>query len=143
MQEVFAAIWQAAAPAIGTVVGALIIALAGYLIALVKAKTKAIDNELLQSLIERLVAAAEQTIGAGNGRAKYEWVAKQLAERGLEVDPADIEALVYWLNQERAGADIVTEAKAAAKGLSNDEISDRRTHDRAAGAADLRPGSRR
>lgn len=116
MQEVFAAIWQAAAPAIGTVVGALIIALAGYLIALVKAKTKAIDNELLQGLIERLVAAAEQMFGAGNGKDKYEWVADQLRERGLEVDPADIEALVYWLNQERAGDAIVTEAKDAAKG---------------------------
>lgn len=116
MQEVSAAIWQAAAPAIGTVAGALIIALVGYLIALVKRKTAVIDNKLLQGIIERLVVAAEQTFGAGNGQAKFEWVAEQLANRGLKVDPADIEALVYWLNRDRARATIVTEAKATVEG---------------------------
>jgi len=92
-------LWEAVEPAALTVASALIIALLGYALAWAKAQLARLQNDRLRELVGKLVQAAEQKLGADQGKAKYRWVARELAERGILVDPADIEAEVYWLNQ--------------------------------------------
>jgi len=84
---------------VGTIGAALVIALLGYALAWAKAQLARLQNDRLRELVGKLVQAAEQKLGAGGGKAKYAWVAARLRERGIIVDPADIEAEVYWISR--------------------------------------------
>jgi uncharacterized protein YajQ (UPF0234 family) len=48
------------------------------------------DYKDLQTWVKVCVLAAEQIYGAGNGRAKLEYVADLLRDKGIEVDIDDI-----------------------------------------------------
>ncbi len=59
-----------------------------------KAKTTAQQQEYMLSTVRVLVYAAEQLYGAASGEEKLAYVQEELAERGLKVDVAAIEAAV-------------------------------------------------
>ena len=64
------------------------------------AKTTAEQRSLMYQVVYELVNAAEQTIGAGMGTAKLEYVRKALREKGFDVDIDMIEAAVKQMNDE-------------------------------------------
>jgi len=90
VNEIWQLIWQMVMPV-----------LAGYLIlygaALLKANLDRIGDEKLREFLERLVGAAEQIYGAGEGPAKLEYVAREATNAGQNFTRADIEAAVWNL----------------------------------------------
>lgn len=56
------------------------------------------QRKMLYELIEKLVEAAEQVIGAGKGSEKLEYVIEGLRARGVKVDVDLIEAAVKEMN---------------------------------------------
>ncbi len=81
----------------------IIIALLGLLSALItyklipwiKANTTSKQQAIIRTAIQTAVFAAEQIYGTGNGEKKFQYVVDWLAEKGYEVDKAEIEAAVY------------------------------------------------
>jgi hypothetical protein len=69
-------------------------------------KSKASDAQLaaLNRLLDTLVRAAEQVFGDNEGALKLQQVQDWLADRGQNVDLPTIEAAVYRMNNEGAGA---------------------------------------
>lgn len=61
-------------------------------------KTTAQQRDMINTLIRQLVYAAEQTIGAGKGSNKLNYVCDQLEKRGYTVDLDMIEAAVKEMN---------------------------------------------
>lgn len=92
-------VWAAVAPYLAAFVAALIIWALRELITFVKAKVAALDNEAYRALLAALVRAAEQKFNAGQGKDKFAWVSAELGKAGWEVDPAMIEAEVFWLSK--------------------------------------------
>ena len=74
---------------------ALLAALITYrLIPWIKERTIASQQENLRATIRVLVFAAEQFYGAGQGKEKMQYVKGWLADRGYDVNEAEIEAAV-------------------------------------------------
>lgn len=75
---------------------ALIVAVVtAFVVPWIKTRTTAAQQEQLAALVSVAVAAAEQIFaGAGRGTEKKQWVLDWLAERGLKVDMATIDAAV-------------------------------------------------
>ena len=63
-----------------------------------EARTTAQQREMLNALTRQLVNAAEQTIGAGKGKEKLQYVCEQLKKRGYTVDLDVIESSVKEMN---------------------------------------------
>ena len=82
-------------------VSTLIIA---FVCELVRHYIRRIKDERLRELLERLVNAAEQIYGSGEGAAKYEYVVRQAQQRGYNITRADVEAAVYDINSEKGCA---------------------------------------
>ena len=61
-------------------------------------RTTAQQQQRIYDLIEKLVNAAEQTIGAGMGSEKLRYVIDELRRRGVKVDVDMIEAAVKEMN---------------------------------------------
>lgn len=61
-------------------------------------KTTAKQRDMINNLIRKLVYAAEQTIGSGNGSKKMQYVCDQLEKRGYSIDLEMIEAAVKEMN---------------------------------------------
>ena len=70
----------------------------GFLCSLVRLYIQQIQDERLRRFLQRLVEAAEQIYGAGEGAAKYEYVVRQAQQQGHHITRADIEAAVYEIN---------------------------------------------
>ena len=70
----------------------------GFICQLVRQYIQRIKDERLREFLERLVNAAEQIYGSGEGAAKYEYVVRQAQQRGYPVSRADVEAAVYQIN---------------------------------------------
>lgn len=78
-----------------------------------KSKTNREQQDYLLSTAKILVYAAEQLYGAGKGDVKLQYVEDELAERGLKVDVAAIEAAVREMNLLDSWKGTVIEAKTA------------------------------
>lgn len=65
-----------------------------YLVRWIKSKTTLEQRQVMLSVIESLVRAAEQTYGAGRGPEKLAYVVEQMGLRGYTADVAEIEAAV-------------------------------------------------
>ncbi len=76
----------------------------GFLCSLVRLYIQQIKDERLRQFLQRLVEAAEQIYGAGQGAAKYEYVVRQAQRQGHPVNRTDIEAAVFRTNSEPKGA---------------------------------------
>lgn len=63
-------------------------------------KTTAKQRDMINNLIRKLVYAAEQTIGAGKGYQKMQYVCEQLEKRGYRIDVDLIEAAVKEMNDQ-------------------------------------------
>ncbi len=74
--------------AVIALLGAIIVA---WIIPLIKQKVSGDKYKKLQTWIQTFVLAAEQLYGAGNGRAKLEYVGNMLRAKGIEVDIDDVE----------------------------------------------------
>ncbi len=70
----------------------------GFLCSLVRLYIQQIKDERLRQFLQRLVEAAEQIYGSGQGPAKYEYVVRQAQRQGQQVSRADIEAAVFRTN---------------------------------------------
>ena len=66
-------------------------------------RTTAQQQARIYDLIEKLVLAAEQTIGAGFGSEKMKYVIDELHNRGIKVDVDMIEAAVKSMNDKALG----------------------------------------
>lgn len=84
-------------PVLQAVIALIASLITAKLIPYIKSKTNANQQLMLQSAINVLVYAAEQIYGAGNGRAKLDYVKKELAKKGYDVDVATIEGAVKRL----------------------------------------------
>ena len=73
----------------------------GFICQLVRQYIQRIKDERLREFLERLINAAEQIYGSGEGAAKYENVVRQAQQRGYRVSRADVEAAVYQINSTR------------------------------------------
>lgn len=58
------------------------------------------QKDMMYQLIQKLVEAAEQTLGAGCGKAKLDYVCEELKQRGYTVDIQAIEAAVFEMNRD-------------------------------------------
>ncbi len=76
----------------------------GFLCSLVRLYIHQIKDEQLRRFLQRLVEAAEQIYGAGQGAAKYEYVVRQAQRQGHQPTRTDIEAAVFRTNSEQKGA---------------------------------------
>ena len=76
----------------------------GFLCSLVRLYIQQIQDERLRQFLQRLVEAAEQIYGPGQGAAKYEYVVRQAQRQGQRVTRSDIEAAVFRTNSEPKGA---------------------------------------
>ncbi len=76
----------------------------GFLCSLVRLYIQQIQDERLRQFLQRLVEAAEQIYGPGQGAAKYEYVVRQAHRQGHQPTRADIEAAVFRTNSEQKGA---------------------------------------
>lgn len=84
-------------PIVQAVIGLLAALITYKLIPLIKAKTTAEQQALLQVTVRTLVYAAEQIYGSGAGEKKLQYVKQQLQARGFDVDINQIEAAVKEL----------------------------------------------
>lgn len=77
------------------------IAVAIFLVPLLKKKLGAERTQQLEELIWKAVKAAEQLFGAGNGAEKKAYVVEYLEARGVDAEAvnADIEAAVFDVNE--------------------------------------------
>jgi len=76
----------------------------GFLCSLVRLYIQQIQDERLRRFLQRLVEAAEQIYGSGQGAAKYEYVVRQAQRQGHRPTRSDIEAAVFRTNSEPKGA---------------------------------------
>jgi hypothetical protein len=81
------------------------VAISTFIIPWIKARTTAAQQDTLKGLMDVLVQAAEQLYGSDDGQAKLATVEKWLAERGYELDRAQIEAAVLRLHSGNDVAD--------------------------------------
>lgn len=81
-------------PILQALIGLLATLIAARLIPWIKARTTAQQQAMLGAAVDVLVYAAEQLYGAGNGEAKFQYVADRLREKGLSMDVDTIEAAV-------------------------------------------------
>ena len=84
-------------PIVQAVIGLLAALITYKLIPLIKAKTTAEQQALLQVTVRTLVYAAEQIYGSGAGEKKLQYVKQQLQKQGFDVDINQIEAAVKEL----------------------------------------------
>ena len=68
-----------------------------FLIPWIRTKYSGEQQRLIAAAVKTAVCAAEQLFGAGAGEKKLQWAVDQLAEKGLRVDRAAIEAEVLKL----------------------------------------------
>lgn len=82
------------------------IAVAIFLVPLLKKKLGTERAQQLEELIWKAVKAAEQLFGAGNGAQKKAYVVEYLEARGVDAEAvdADIEAAVLEVNEMVKGA---------------------------------------
>lgn len=82
------------------------IAVAIFLVPLLKKKLGTERAQQLEELIWKAVKAAEQLFGAGNGAEKKAYVVEYLEARGVDAQAvdADIEAAVFDVNEMVKGA---------------------------------------
>jgi len=76
----------------------------GFMCSLMRLYIQQIKDERLRQFLQRLVEAAEQIYGSGQGAAKYEYVVRQAQRQGHQPTRADIEAAVFRTNSEPKGA---------------------------------------
>ena len=76
----------------------------GFLCSLLRLYIQQIKDERLRRFLQRLVEAAEQIYGPGQGAAKYEYVVRQATRHGHRPTRADIEAAVFRTNSGLKGA---------------------------------------
>lgn len=70
-----------------------------YLVRWIKSKTTVEQRQVMLSVLNNMVHAAEQIYGAGRGPEKLAYVVEQMGLRGYTADVAEIEAAVkqhYW-----------------------------------------------
>lgn len=78
-------------PIISAFIAILGVLLTSLFVPWLKRKLSAERYNQLQTWIHTFVLAAEQLYGAGNGRAKLEYVGNMLRAKGIEVDIDDVE----------------------------------------------------
>lgn len=83
------------------VIAVVTIAVAIFLVPLLKKKLGTERAQQLEELIWKAVKAAEQLFGAGNGAQKKAYVVEYLEARGVDAEAvdADIEAAVLEVNK--------------------------------------------
>lgn len=82
-------------PIIQAIIGLLAAIITYKLIPWIKARTTESQQKQIKAVIRIAVFAAEQIIGAGNGKAKLDYAQKWLADHGYDVSIEEIEATVY------------------------------------------------
>jgi len=78
-------------PIISAFIAILGVLLTSLFVPWLKRRLSAERYNQLQTWVRTFVLAAEQIYGAGNGRAKLEYVGNMLRAKGIEVDIDDVE----------------------------------------------------